>query len=409
MTPEEIAKLAKKEAEDKAKTEAQKKVDAIAAEKTRSVTEDGTDLTAPIKVNTDGAILNWGIDTLKYTAWNVFIGYLKSRSGDLDARINTGEYKFKTQEFINDFNNNYIYKKSIGVIVRKQGPTKTDSKGKIDPGPFYRDGEQIILDTFKWSERYGPITTQDVYTAQEFHAITNPIGSVADDGRKNEVKIDGRIGTQTLQMLYPYRGILYQVEKDEKLYEDIEDSINNGLAYGIGDYGKPYKSYGIPGHKYTKRDLKNYLEFPKLVPGKDYEELGFPTDAPPNTFYRFFYGNRRYVVSTEYVNGIVNSRKKTDYEEFLWEYGNALPLAFPDKSKWILYTTEYADKLFPKVSDFGPRWGNPTLENPSTKDNTVPKITPESANKAIAKNKIDKSKLKVETQLKTKITGALKK
>jgi hypothetical protein len=80
-TPQEIAAAAaeksKKLAEDKAKSEAQKKLEEIS--KGRSLTEDGTDLTAPIYLNIDPTTLKWE-DSIRYFVWNRFIDYLRNRN-----------------------------------------------------------------------------------------------------------------------------------------------------------------------------------------------------------------------------------------------------------------------------------------------------------------------------------------
>jgi hypothetical protein len=131
-TPEELLALAKKEAEDKVKTEAQKKVDAIAVEKGRPITEDGTDLTAGINLNKDPSTLKWE-DSIKRKTWNLFIIYLGIRKrtkkdlkgniqpdDEFSAIINEGTTDAKTQEFLDDFNNNYIFTKSITITEQTQ-------------------------------------------------------------------------------------------------------------------------------------------------------------------------------------------------------------------------------------------------------------------------------------------------
>lgn len=90
----------------------------IAETKFRTITESGIDLTAKIYLNTDTNSLKWE-DYYKHQTWNLFIKYLDNRRrenpSEFDPSLNTSAKTGKTQEFLDDFNNNYVYKSKIAI------------------------------------------------------------------------------------------------------------------------------------------------------------------------------------------------------------------------------------------------------------------------------------------------------
>jgi hypothetical protein len=419
-TPQEIAAAAaeksKKLAEDKAKSEAQKKLEEIS--KGRSLTEDGTDLTAPIYLNIDPTTLKWE-DSIRYFVWNRFIDYLRNRNltkkdlkgnptplDEFTPTLNTGENAKKTQEFLNDFNNNYIFKKRISVIEHtNETYTGIDIKtGKPVQKlrPTNRTSKTITFDEFLISSKYGKLTVDDVREAQKYQAITNPIGSTTEDGRKNEVKIDSIIGTQTYQMSYPTRILLYDSDLDNEFIESIKDAFNPNTS------PKPT----IRGVNYLNQTISYYSnssvpKFQLLTKAGNFESsLPSKVDLQPDLYYRLIWGNKRYVISTEYVYNTIKNLEDTNPEEVKYLLGNLISTLLSDRSKWILYSPKYENKLRGTVSK---AWGTPVGPNWDTIPGIQAAPNPQSTNETISKNKIKSLKLKSETQLKTKITEIVKK
>jgi hypothetical protein len=385
MTPEELKKLN----DDKSKTEAQKKVEGIAEEKTRVLTEDGTDLTAPINLNRDPSILKWE-DTWKYTTWNLFIKYLAERrkskkdlkdnptpDNEFSATLNTGEKASKTQEFLDDFNNNYVYNKHIIVVEHIK-------KKNIATSPILRESKKVNLDTFIWSSKIYKLTINDVKAAQKYQAVTNPQGSTSIDGRKNEVKIDGIIGTQTIQMYYPTRKIIYEAALDNDLIEFTQAALGHSIKLNGAPYG-PFRKSDFPNDS-----IPNYI---KLNSKGTFESL-IPLENNPNLFHKAVWGNKRYMIPTNYMYDVLKNNENENPEETKWKFGTAISSVLSDKSKWIPYNPSYNNKLTKYVDDN--TWGTPIGPNWDTIQPTLPF---QSNNNDVAKNQKEGNKREAETKL----------
>jgi hypothetical protein len=409
-TPEELLALAKKEAEDKVKTEAQKKVDAIAVEKGRPITEDGTDLTAGINLNKDPSTLKWE-DSIKRKTWNLFIIYLGIRKrtkkdlkgniqpdDEFSAIINEGTTDAKTQEFLDDFNNNYIFTKAIVVTEQTQ---------KYNPGsktyePIVVNEKYKVLEKFNWTDRYGKLTTADVREAQKYHSITNPIGYINPlNEKKTEVKQDGRIGTQTIQMVYPYRviKIAYPINNEyrNKILEVYAAKAANA------QWGINRTTIGnVNFNNYSKTYFPNSQvpEYGYLTSNGSRESL-VPIENDPNIFHKVVYGNKRYVIASDYVHKIMKDAEDSNPDEFTFNYGTWLSVFFPDKSKWIPYNPSYANKLSKYE---GYNWGTPEGPNWDIIKPTQVLPSQQQLNSEINKNKIKALKDKAETIIKDKLT-----
>jgi hypothetical protein len=412
MTPEELKKIA----DDKAKSEAQKKVEEIS--KGRTLTEDGTDLTAPIYLNTDPTTLKWE-DSIRYFVWNRFIDYLRNRNltkkdlkgnptplDEFTPTLNIGENAKKTQEFLNDFNNNYVFQKKIQVIEHtSETYTGIDSKTgrpvqKLRP--TNRTPKTITFDEFLISSKYGKLTVDDIYQAQRYQAITNPVGSTTEDGRKNEVKIDGIIGTQTYQMSYPVRILLYDSDVDNEFIKSIENAFDPDTSPKPTIRGVNYLNQTIsyyPNSSVPKFGLLTKAgNFETIIPKKE--------DNQPDLYYRIIWGNKRYVIPTEYVYNTIKNLEDTNPEEAKYLLLNLISTILSDKSKWIPYSPKYESKLRGTANK---AWGTPVGPNWDTIPGVQPASNPQSTNKNIVKDQINGQKLKTETQLKNKITDTLKK
>ena len=118
-------------------------------------------------------------------------------------------------------------------------------------------------------------------------------------------------------------------------------------------------------------------------------------------FHKIVYGNKRYVIASDYVHKIMKDAEDSNPDEFAFNYSTWLSVLFPDKSKWIPYNPSYANKLS-KYAGFdwgipeGPNWDiiKPTEVNPSEQQ----------LNSEINKNKIKALKDKAETIIKDKLT-----
>jgi hypothetical protein len=379
------------------KSEAQKKVEGIAEEKTRTLTEDGTDLTAEINLNRDPSTLKWE-NTWKYVTWNLFIKYLRNRNfnkkdlkdnptpdNEFSATLNTGEKANKTQEFLDDFNNNYTYIKKAYVMEHIK-------KKDIAVSPILQSQKVIPLDTFIWSSIYGKLTIEDVKAAQKYQAITNPPGSLSKDGRKNEVKIDGVIGTQTIQMSYPTRHIIYEVALDNDLIEYTQAALGHSVKFKGATYG-PFRKSDFPNNKVP--------DYRKLNSKGTFESI-IPLENSPNLFHKAVWGNKRYIIPTNYMYEVLKNNENENPEETVWKFSNAISSLLSDKSKWIPYNPSYNNKLTKYTEESV--WGTPIGPNWDIIQPTQSASTSKSTNDDIVKNQKEGDKLKAETIIKNKIT-----
>jgi hypothetical protein len=169
------------------------------------------DLTAAVKLNEDPYLIPDGTNV---AGWSYFQQYLKqlyiNNPGKL-TELNTNEGLKVSQQIINDFNQNYIIN-----IGDRYDVWKVISEGKIERITI---GRQNVI-SFRFLDRFpnGLINTTTVEAAQNYHLLTSFSGV-------NRVLVDGWVGSQTAQLIYPGRRLEY-------LYYSKESDIK-GKPLGV--------------------------------------------------------------------------------------------------------------------------------------------------------------------------------
>ncbi len=188
------------------------------------------DLTAKLILNRDPYLIPDGTNT---AGWGYFQQYLQKLYKDNPEKLqelNTNEGFKVSQQIINDFNQNYIINVGDTYDV-----WKVISEGKIERVTI---GRQNIV-SFRFLDRFpnGLIDIATVKAAQNYHLITSFSGA-------NRVLVDGWVGSQTAQLVYPERYLTYLEYSEE---EDINGKPLGVLTKdGIVSSRPKYKSGLIP-------------------------------------------------------------------------------------------------------------------------------------------------------------------
>ena len=176
-----------------------------------AVNNPEVDLTAGVTLNRDPYLIPDGINT---AGWGYFQRYLKQLYIDNPGKLtelNTNEGFKVSQQIINDFNQNYIIK--VGDTYDTWKVNQNGTKERITIG------RQNVV-SFRFLDRFpnGLIDVATVKAAQNYHLITSFSGV-------NRVLVDGWVGSQTAQLVYPGRSLEY-------LYFSEESDIN-GKPLGV--------------------------------------------------------------------------------------------------------------------------------------------------------------------------------
>jgi hypothetical protein len=191
------------------------KEEILKSEKARSnrfaIGNPEVDLTAAVKLNKDPYLIPDGINT---AGWSYFQRYLQKLYKDNPEKLqelNTNEGFLVSQQIINDFNQNYIINVGDSYDI-----WKVLQNGKIERVTINRP----TVTSFRFLDKFpnGLIDIATVKAAQNYHLITSFSGV-------NRVLVDGWVGSQTSQLVYPGRYLTYLEYSEE---EDI-----NGKPLGI--------------------------------------------------------------------------------------------------------------------------------------------------------------------------------
>lgn len=159
------------------------------------------DLTAKVTLNRDPYLIPDGINT---AGWSYFQRYLQQLYKDYPEKLqelNTNEGFKVSQQIINDFNQKYII--NVGDTYDTWKVYQNGNKERITIG------RQNII-SFRFLDRFpnGLIDIATVKAAQNYHLITSFSGV-------NRVLVDGWVGSQTSQLVYPGRNLFYLAYSDE--------------------------------------------------------------------------------------------------------------------------------------------------------------------------------------------------
>ena len=188
------------------------------------------DLTAAVTLNEDPYLIPDGTNT---AGWSYFQQYLKQLYKDNPEKLqelNTNEGFKVSQQIINDFNQNYIINVGDSYDIWKVNQNGTKERITI--------GRQNIV-SFRFLDRFpnGLIDIATVKAAQNYHLITSFSGV-------NRVLVDGWVGSQTAQLIYPGRYLTYLAYSEE---DDIKGKPLGILTKDGTVSARPqYKSGLIP-------------------------------------------------------------------------------------------------------------------------------------------------------------------
>lgn len=161
-----------------------------------AVNNPDIDLTAGVTLNKNPYLIPAGTNI---SGWSYFQQYLKKLYKDNPEKLtelNTNEGFKVSQQIINNFNQNYFitigdsYDIHVGGLSGGKPTRKTITRKNVA--------------SFKFLDRFpnGLIDDATVRAAQNYHLLTSFSGS-------NRVLVDGWVGSQTSQLVYPQRNLYY--------------------------------------------------------------------------------------------------------------------------------------------------------------------------------------------------------
>jgi hypothetical protein len=315
-----------------------------------AVKNPDVDLTAEVTLNRDPYLIPDGTNT---AGWGYFQRYLKQLYIDNPEKLtelNTNEGFKVSQQIINYFNQNYIINIDDSYEV-----WDIPSSGNITVKTIKRKN----VASFRFLDRFpnGLINTTTVEAAQNYHLITSFSGV-------NRVLVDGWVGSQTAQLVYPGRRIeyLYFSEKSDKRGKPLGELTKDGII----SKRPMYKSGLIP----------------------------------------VIWGNRRFVVDArvvdQYVNNVETGKLARIIPEQLGEDGiNQIPEGYfiPYEPSLHDSTLQFKDQVkFPnaKIPDNWEKIGQETIVY---KDSTT-------VNKIIKEQQLKDKKLRYVSDVKQTITSS---
>jgi hypothetical protein len=195
------------------------------------------DLTAKVTLNRDPYLIPDGINTVGWSYFQLYLQQLYKDHPEKLQELNTNEGFKVSQQIINDFNQNYII--NIGDTYDVWKVYQNGNKERITIG------RQNVV-SFRFLDRFpnGLIDIATVKAAQNYHLITSFSGV-------NRVLVDGWVGSQTSQLVYPGRNLFYLAYSEE---DDIKGKPLGVLTKdGIVSVRPQYKSGLIPAIWGNKR------------------------------------------------------------------------------------------------------------------------------------------------------------
>ena len=176
-----------------------------------AINNPDVDLTARVTLNEDPYLIPDGTNIAGWGYFQRYLQQLYKNNPEKLTELNTKEGFKVSQQIINDFNQNYIINVSDTYDV-----WKVISEGKIERITI---GRQNIV-SFRFLDRFpnGLINDATVRAAQNYHLLTSFSGV-------NRVLVDGWVGSQTSQLVYPGRTLIY--------LEFSEESDINGKSLGV--------------------------------------------------------------------------------------------------------------------------------------------------------------------------------
>jgi hypothetical protein len=188
------------------------------------------DLTAAVKLNKDPYLIPDGTNTAGWGYFQRYLQQLYKNNPEKLTELNTNEGFLVSQQIINDFNQNYIINVGDTYDVWKVNQNGTKERVTIS--------RQNVI-SFRFLDRFpnGLINDATVKSAQNYHLITSFSGV-------NRVLVDGWVGSQTSQLVYPGRILTYLEFSEES---DINDKPLGVLTKdGVVSKRPQYKSGLIP-------------------------------------------------------------------------------------------------------------------------------------------------------------------
>lgn len=218
------------------------------------------DLTAKVTLNQDPYLIPDGTNT---AGWNYFQQYLKQlyiTNPEKLAELNTNNGFLISQQIINDFNKNYNISIDDSFDV-----WKVYQNGNIERKTITRKN----VTSFRFLDKFpnGLIDVTTVKSAQNYHLITSFSGP-------NRVLVDGWVGSQTSQLVYPKKSIVYSFASDRK---DINEKPAGILTKdGIVSSRPQYKTGLIPAIWGNKRFVIDARVVDKYVNDVETGALALP-------------------------------------------------------------------------------------------------------------------------------------
>jgi hypothetical protein len=159
------------------------------------------DLTAAVKLNRDPYLIPDGTNTAGWSYFQRYLQQLYKNNPEKLQELNTNEGFKVSQQIINDFNQNYFIK--VGDTYDTWKVNQNGTKERITIS------RQNIV-SFRFLDRFpnGLIDIATVKAAQNYHLITSFSGV-------NRVLVDGWVGSQTAQLVYPGSHLIYSAYSDE--------------------------------------------------------------------------------------------------------------------------------------------------------------------------------------------------
>lgn len=161
-----------------------------------AVNNPDVDLTAGVTLNRDPYLIPEGTNT---SGWGYFQQYLQKLYKDNPEKLqelNTNEGFKVSQQIINDFNQNYIITIGDSYDVWEGG--------LLGGKPTRKTIIRKNIASFRFLDKFpnGLIDVATVEAAQRYHLLTSFSGP-------NRVLVDGWVGSQTAQLVYPQRFLTY--------------------------------------------------------------------------------------------------------------------------------------------------------------------------------------------------------